>query len=142
MAIACTADGLVAGEGERQRFDDLAEVRIGDADRGGRELVAGPSSLREPELEGEELVERQAVQCRLRLRLGLGEVGGLECLGEGREIAAFRIGQRVLQGRKGRLQDSCEQLAQPLLGHAGGEWIDRNDARGVDRVASDRAELG
>ena len=58
-----------------------------------------------------------------------------------RQLAALRIGQGILDRRQRRLEDAGEQLAQPLLGDAGSEVIDRHDARGVDRLAPDRAEL-
>ena len=132
---------LVIGQGEGQRRDDLGPGGIGYRDARRSESGTRLPRLRERQLEGEQLVEGQAVERLGHVGRLLGEVRGAQGVVERRQAPAFLVGQWVDDRWQRAIQDARQQLAEPLLGHAGGEVVDRDDARGVHRLATDRAEL-
>ncbi len=60
----------------------------------------------------------------------------------GRKCPSLRVGEGVDHAGERTIHDPRQQLAEPLLGHAGRQVVDRHDPRGVDRLAADGRKLG
>src|SRR4029079_3868365 len=98
------SQGLFIGQPEGQGCNQPISLVRRDHDPGGRQGSPCLARLGQRQLQGQQLVEGQAVQRGRHVGGLLGKVRCVQCVSQCRQLAPLAIGEGILQARERSLQ--------------------------------------